>query len=159
VTEHANARRADRTPISGTRKPTVLLVEDDPSLAVVTAEWLRRMHFDVIVCTNGREAQELAMERSAPIDLLFADVMLPGLGGPALAGAIRGRHPEMAVLFSSGYSPELLGEMFSSHMNSARLLHKPYNAAQLATRVQLALGARPAPPVKKPRSGTHSPQV
>jgi two-component system cell cycle sensor histidine kinase/response regulator CckA len=126
------------------RPLTVLLVEDERAVARLTAEWLRRLDYEVIVCANGKEASELASARDEPIDLLLADVMLPGMSGPVLAGALRGRHPEMAVLFTSGYSPELLGEMFSSTMDSAPLLYKPYTAEQLAARVQLTLARRAA---------------
>jgi two-component system cell cycle sensor histidine kinase/response regulator CckA len=124
------------------RALTVLLVEDDPRVANPTAEWLRRLHYEVIVCADGKEACELGCARAERIDLLLADVMLPGMRGPVLAGALRGCHSEMAVLFTSGYSPELLGEMFSSTMDSALLLYKPYTAEQLASRVHLALSRK-----------------
>ena len=126
----------------GERALTVLLVEDDAAVASTTAEWLRRFGYEVIACADGRQACDLAAARSEPIDLLLADVMLPGMRGPVLAGALRGCHPEMAVLFSSGYSPELLGEMFSSTMESALLLYKPYTAEQLTSRVHLALSRK-----------------
>jgi len=126
------------------RALTVLLVEDDAAVARTTAEWLRRLGHEVIVCADGKEACDLATVRTEPIDLLLADVMLPGMRGPVLAGALRGCHPEMAVLFSSGYSPELIGEMFSPHMDTALLLYKPYTAEQLASRVHLALSRKAA---------------
>ena len=129
---------------TGGRVRTVLLVEDDASVASITSAWLRALDFDVIVCANGREACDLAARRTEPIDLLVADVMLPGLRGPVLAEVLRGSHPETAVLFTSGYSPELLGEMFSSHIDSALLLYKPYDSSQLASRVDVALARKAA---------------
>jgi two-component system, cell cycle sensor histidine kinase and response regulator CckA len=126
-------------PVTTRRPMTVLLVEDDPSVAEVTAIWLRALHYNVIVSSDGRDASLLAQERTEPIDLLLADVMLPGMRGPVLAGAVRHSHPEIAVLFSSGYSTDLVSEIFSSHTNTARLLRKPYNAEQLASSVRLAL--------------------
>ena len=123
---------------------TVLLVEDEPSVARVTATWLKKMGCGVITSTNGREADALASEISAPIDLLVADVMLPGMRGPVLAGAIRRRHPETAVLFTSGYSPELVSELFAEHVDTAMLLRKPYTAAQLGAGIRLALARKTA---------------
>jgi DNA-binding response OmpR family regulator len=137
-----SAMSSEVRPEKDERALTVLLVEDDAIVARTTAEWLRRTGYEVIVCGNGKEASELAAARTEPIDLLLADVMLPGISGPVLAGALRGCHPEMAVLFSSGYSPELLGEVFSSTMESALLLYKPYTAEQLASRVRLALSRK-----------------
>ena len=122
-----------------TRHITVLLVEDDLSVAKVTSSWLRKLGYEVLISHDGKSACEVAAKRSEPIDLLLTDVMLPGMRGPVLAGIIRARHPEMAVLFSSGYSPELVGELFTAHTNTAMLLRKPYNAKQLAAQVQLAL--------------------
>jgi CheY-like chemotaxis protein len=150
------AKRAVEPGVRGPRL-TVLLVEDDCSVAAVTAEWLHRLGYEVIVCENGKKACDLACERTGRIDLLLADVMLPGMRGPVVAGAVRCRHPEMAVLFTSGYSPELVGEMFSPHLDTALLLYKPYTAEQLASRVQLALSrkaARPRPPAPVGPLGT-----
>ena len=130
------------TPNDNQRALTILLVEDEPLASATTAEWLRRTGYEVIACADGKQACALAEARAEPIDLLLADVMLPGMRGPVLAGALRGCHPEMAVLFTSGYSPELLGEMFSSTMDSALLLYKPYTAEQLASRVHLALSRK-----------------
>ena len=121
---------------------TVLLVEDDLAVAKATSAWLRKLGYEVLVSHDGKSACDLAANRSQPIDLLLTDVMLPGMRGPVLAGVIRARHPEMAVLFSSGYSPELVGELFTAHTNTAMLLRKPYNAKQLAAQVQLALERR-----------------
>ncbi len=121
------------------RQITVLLVEDDLAVARITASWLRKLGYQVLVSNDGRSACDVAAKRHEPIDLLLTDVMLPGMRGPVLAGVIRARHPEMAVLFSSGYSPELVGELFTAHTNTAMLLRKPYNSGQLAAQVQLAL--------------------
>jgi len=135
---------------------TVLLVEDDPSVAQTTSAWLRRLGYNVLVSGDGKSACEVAARRSEPIDLLLTDVMLPGMRGPVLAGVIRSRHPEMAVLFSSGYSPELVGELFTSHTNTAMLLRKPYNSTQLAAQVRLALDRKargmrvPEVPLRRP---------
>ena len=63
---------------------------------------------------------------------------------PVLAGAIRRRHPETAVLFTSGYSPELVSELFAEHVDTAMLLRKPYTAAQLRASVKLALSRKAA---------------
>src|ERR1035437_2957586 len=86
---------------SAGRAPPALLVEDAPQVAALTATWLRAMAFAVIVSSDGHEAATLASRLTTPIDLLLADVMVPGLSGPVLAGAVRVRHPEVAVLFTS----------------------------------------------------------
>jgi two-component system, cell cycle sensor histidine kinase and response regulator CckA len=134
---------------------TVFLVQDDLALAALTAIWLRALNFEVIVSNDGSNAGALASRLTGPIDLLLTDVMLTGMRGSVLAGAVRRHHPEMAVLFTSGYSGEPVGEIFPSHIDTALLLHKPYTADQLASGVRLALARRatsshPRPPGSRP---------
>ena len=118
---------------------TVFLVEDDLAVAALTAIWLRALNFEVIVSNDGPNAVALAARLTGPIDLLLTSVTLTGINGPVLAGTVRSHHPEMAVLFTSGYSPELVGEIFASDIDTTLLLHKPYTADQLASGVRLAL--------------------
>ena len=124
--------------------PTVLLVENDVAVASTTAVWLRELGFEVVVSHGGREAAALAAGMLAPLALLLTDVVLPKMRGPALAGAIHARHPETAVLFTSGYSPELVSEVFASGTDQAPLLRKPYTAEQLANSVRSALARKAA---------------
>jgi two-component system cell cycle sensor histidine kinase/response regulator CckA len=131
----AQAEKPDR-PLS------VLLVEDDPGVVVVAEAWLRKLKCDVLVARDGRQAEKIAAARGDPIDLLIADVMLPGMRGPTLAGAIRRTHPETAVLFTSGYSPELVSELFASQLDTALLIKKPYNASQLQAGMNVALARK-----------------
>ena len=125
-----------------TKNISVLLVEDDPAVAQVAEAWLRKLHCDVTVARDGREAEDIAARRKAPLDLLVADVMLPGMRGPALAGVVRRHHHETAVLFTSGYSPELVSELFASHLDTALLIKKPYTKAQLEAGIQVALARK-----------------
>lgn len=124
------------------RNLSVLLVEDDPGVAQVAATWLRKLHCDVTVAGSGTEAEKIAAQHKEPLDLLVADVMLPGMRGPALAGAVRRHHHETAVLFTSGYSPELVSELFASHLDKAILLNKPYTKAQLEAGMQAVLARK-----------------
>jgi two-component system cell cycle sensor histidine kinase/response regulator CckA len=136
---------------------TVFLVQDDLAVAALTATWLRALNFEVIVSNDGPNADALASRLTGPIDLLLTDVILTGMRGPVLAGAVRRHHPEMAVLFTSGYSPELVGEIFASHIDTTLLLHKPYTADQLASGVRLALARRTAS--SQPRPAGDRPDV
>ena len=132
---------------------TVFLVQDDLALAALTAIWLRALNFEVIVTNDGSNADALASRLTGPIDLLLTDVILTGIRGPVLARAVRRHHPEMAVLFTSGYSPELVGEIFPSHIDTTLLLHKPYTADQLASGVRLALARRAVSSHPRPAGG------
>ena len=139
---------------------TVFLVQDDLAVSALTATWLRALNFEVIVSSDGLNADALASRLTGPIDLLLTDVILTGIRGPVLARAVRRHHPEMAVLFTSGYSPELVGEIFPSHIDTTLLLHKPYTAAQLAypTRSRRAEPDLRTRPVSRRSSGSRTPR-
>jgi DNA-binding NtrC family response regulator len=124
------------------RSPTVLLVEDDPSALAIARAWLRKLGCVVIVAADGREAGKLAAQRTEPIDVLLVDVMLPGMHGPAAVGVVHRHHPEAAVIFTSGFSPELVSEMFAVHHGKAPLLTKPYTFERLESVLHAALAGR-----------------
>src|ERR1035437_499382 len=141
-----------RRRVSG-RPMTVFLVQDDLAAAALTATWLTAFNFEAIVSPEVPNAAGVASRLTGSIDLLLTDVILTGMRGPVLPGAVRSHHPEVAVLFTSGYSPELVGEIFASHIDTAFLLHKPYTAAQLASGVRLALARRAASSHPRPAAG------
>lgn len=120
---------------------TILVVEDQAAVRSLVAEILVQRGYTVLQATNGVEAAELAQQRTAPIDLLVTDVVMPQLQGPELAQALRQRWPGLRVLYMSGYSarPEIL----AGHDDDADFLAKPFGIADLVTRITKLL-ARPA---------------
>jgi len=60
---------------------TVFLVQDDLAVAALTATWLRALNFEVIVSSDGLNADALASRLTGPIDLLLTDVILTGIRG------------------------------------------------------------------------------
>ncbi len=81
----------------------ILLVEDNPQVADVTAQMLTAMGFQVEVTDRARKAIERL--DTDGIDLLLTDVVMPdGLNGVDLAARIRARHPALPILLTSGYN-------------------------------------------------------
>lgn len=116
----------------------VLLVEDDDMVRTLAASQLRSLGHEVIAASTAEDAIEIADERT-DIDLLFTDVLLPGMDGKQLAEEIRRRRPGMAVLFTSGYTRDALstdGRLLSD----VRLLEKPYRRADLAEALRAVIG-------------------
>jgi CheY-like chemotaxis protein len=74
------------------------------------------------------------------IHLLIADVILPGIDGPALADALRGARPKMKVLYISGYSEEVVGRRGVLDRDVAYLT-KPFRQDWLVSKIQETLGA------------------
>jgi len=81
----------------------VLVVEDEPGLQRLTAEILSRRGYQVEVARDGQEALEVLDRGGARPDLVLTDVVMPRLGGPALANELARRGFVVPVLFMSGY--------------------------------------------------------
>jgi PAS domain S-box-containing protein len=111
----------------------VLLVEDNTQVRDFAAELLKDLHCDVTTAKEGGEALELL--QSKPVDLVFSDVVMPGMGGIELARTIEAERPEMPVLLATGYSAELLGKT----ENNFTVVSKPYDATMLGRAISLML--------------------
>jgi len=116
------------------RAESVLLVDDDESVRSLGRRTLERHGYTVITSGSGDEAFQLAATRGAPIDLLVTDVMMPGMNGPALAEALRREHPDLKVIFISGYADETVSH--PSGGDGTRFLQKPFATADLADSVR-----------------------
>jgi signal transduction histidine kinase/CheY-like chemotaxis protein len=113
---------------------TILLVEDDPMIRGLVSQTLEAQKYKVVVADDGWEAVQLARKYSEPIDLLFTDVVMPGLGGAELAMAVRELHPGIKELFMSGYSRSQVTEEGVSP--DAALLEKPFTPDKVVAMVK-----------------------
>jgi CheY-like chemotaxis protein len=123
---------------SGTE--TVLVVEDDPQVRAVTVRSLRAGGYTVLTAADGREALDIVGRQTGPLQLLITDVVLPGLGGRALAEALSERRPGMRVLYVSGHAEEAIGKRGMLEAG-IEFLAKPFTAASLLARVRAVLDA------------------
>jgi PAS domain S-box-containing protein len=105
----------------------ILLVEDDPVVQRAAIRSLERLGYHVRAASTG--AQALSMLEAEPCDLIVCDLVLPGMSGPDLIDRVRQLHPNVRVLFVSGYSSEL------ARTGSEPFLAKPYTPESLGERV------------------------
>jgi PAS domain S-box-containing protein len=118
----------------------ILVVEDQPELAQLTRYLLQPAGYHVTVTTDAAAAIA-ALDTGTYPDLLLTDVVMPGMTGPELAATLRARHPDLRVLFMSGYTAGVLTPQ--GHLdNNATLLQKPFNRHTLLTAVAQALNHR-----------------
>jgi len=110
------------------RPATVLLVEDEEMIREMAHGALARCGHTVFTAKDGEEALARAAQHDAPIDLLITDVVIPKLDGPQLAEKLSATHPDMHVLFISGYvDRELEAEI--------EYLEKPFTMQKLLLKV------------------------
>lgn len=119
------------------RDTTVLLVEDDDGVRTLAETTLRRAGYHVLAAERTGDALELAAEHGS-LDLLVADVVLPGRGGRQLAERLRELHPDLKVLYISGYTDDaVLRDDVAGER--AAFLHKPFSPAGLSAKVRQVL--------------------
>ncbi|MFB2604053.1 ATP-binding protein, partial [Rhizobium phaseoli] len=118
----------------------VLVVEDDARVRRVAVARLASMGYTVLEAENGHRALDLLRENS-DIALLFTDIVMPGgITGDELALEVRLLRPDIAVLFTSGYSePGLAGKGI---VPGAQWLRKPYTARELALKIRELLDTK-----------------
>jgi two-component system, cell cycle sensor histidine kinase and response regulator CckA len=114
---------------------TVLLVEDEPALRLLTAASLRGFGYTVIEAENGADALLVAEAHMGMIDIVVTDIIMPQMGGPELVGKLRAKRGDVAVIFISGYGHT---DAFDRTPlgSEAVLLHKPFTADTLAAKIQ-----------------------
>ena len=86
---------------------TVLVVEDEPAVRAMLARTLTEAGYQVVQAADGRSALELLEREPRQLDLVLTDVVMPGMGGPALAAELEARYPGVPVVFISGYTAEI----------------------------------------------------
>jgi signal transduction histidine kinase len=117
---------------------TVLVVEDEPAIRSLACEMLEGQGYRTLSAGSGEEALGLAIRHAGPIHVLLADVVMPGLAGPALAERFAVVRPEAHVLFMSGYAGDDLARRGLPE-DAVHLVPKPFTAEQLGRRVREAL--------------------
>jgi CheY-like chemotaxis protein len=116
---------------------TILIVEDEPAVRAVVGRILGRRGYRVLSAPDGRAAIAIFERDPAAVDLLVTDVVMPGMGGVDLAERLRGRRPDLRVLYLSGY-PETSATQ-RGLPPGAPFLGKPFAPADLAGKVREVL--------------------
>jgi len=121
---------------------TVLLVEDDPILRSVTRRTLAENGYKVLEAATDSEALLIAEERQkGKIDLILADIVLPGMNGFDLAERVAVSNPGIARVYISGYTdPAVIKAEFIKP--ESPLVQKPYTTDALLLGLRAALDAR-----------------
>ncbi len=118
---------------------SILLVEDEVGVRVITRALLEREGYRVTEAANGVEALALWEQRESPFALLFTDLVMPeGVNGRELAARLQAERPRLKVIYTSGYSGDVAGRELSLR-EGVNFLQKPYSRQQLLETVRRAL--------------------
>jgi CheY-like chemotaxis protein len=117
---------------------TILLVEDEPFLREVTRELLENAGFCVLTAENAIEARQIYETHEPSIDIVMADMILPGSTGRQLGQELRRRCPQLSVLITSGYSDAEFE--IEDSASQTYFLAKPYSRAELLGKLAFILG-------------------
>ena len=119
-------------------KTTILLVEDDSMVRAVIKEALRIKDYRVLEAAHGEQALSISKSLPQEIHLLLTDVVMPKIGGAAIATELTCERPEMSVLYISGFSRDVLESRGSLTPNDVMLL-KPFALEDLLLTVETIL--------------------
>ena len=117
---------------------TVLLVEDEEGLRLLSKRILEKAGYQVWVAANGNDAESVFAQHADSIDLVVTDVVMPGCGGPELLRRLQPRAPALRVLYMSGYT-EISAAQAAGIDRGVAFIQKPFTAAAFVREVRDAL--------------------
>ena len=138
----ATGAAAGLPPTEAESAGSVLVVDDEPAIRDVAHRVLSRAGYRVVTAADQPAALGLLRDPGVPVDLLLADIVMPGMTGGAFATQARSARPGMPILFMSGY--EQPGDLADRSLGpAAQVLGKPFSRAALLSRVGELLTAGP----------------
>lgn len=117
-------------------KETIVLVEDEPSVRKLASTILRNLDYTVLEYKSGDDLL-LDLHKIGHFHLLLTDIIMPGINGRILASRVAEEIPEVRILFTSGYTDDVL--TFHEAEESINFLTKPYTPVTLANKVRSVL--------------------
>jgi len=120
-------------------------VEDEDMVRAIAERALTREGYDVVTARDGEEGLEAFRgfaRTGGSFDLVVSDVVMPGIGGPAMVRAIREEAPATPVLFMSGYAEGQLRDEID--LAAVHFIAKPFSVRQIADKVGAVLAERGA---------------
>jgi PAS domain S-box-containing protein len=116
----------------------VLLTEDSPQVRQFAKQLLSDLKCEVTEASNGEEALSALAQGS--VDVLFSDIVMPGMSGIQLARTVQAKWPDVPILLTTGYSDEVL----KGDAKDLEVLKKPYSIASLAAAIAMVSKGAPA---------------
>lgn len=113
---------------------TILVVEDDPAVRKIACSILGGRCYEILDSGNPEEAVDIARNHKAPIHLLLSDIVMPGMKGPQVYEKISQYHPDIKVLYMSGYSENSIFR-YGIDTDHTDFIQKPLTVKSLLAKV------------------------
>jgi CheY-like chemotaxis protein len=154
--EAANTQVPAQPPAGRGRGEVILVVEDDEGVRGMTRRILVDAGYEVREAPDGRSALELLGRDGATVRLVVTDVVMPDMGGRDLAARLATLRPDIAVLFTSGYTD---GEIVRRGLlqPGAAFVQKPFDPDTIARIVRERLDSASLPAMPPPDSRSAAP--
>jgi len=120
---------------------TILVVEDEEAVRKLAVRLLKRQGYKVLEAPDGGQAFILCEKYQDPIHLILSDVIMPGMSGRELVERLQRIHPEMRVLYMSGYTDNVIIHHGILEQGLA-FIQKPFTLETLARKVREVLDKR-----------------
>jgi CheY-like chemotaxis protein len=114
---------------------TLLLVEDEATVRGSVRRLLERQGYTVIEARHGADALRVVETSERPIDLVLTDLVMPEMGGRELVERLRARHPDLKVLYMSGYTERAV-TVDGVMPPATGFMEKPFTIEQLTRRTR-----------------------
>ena len=120
---------------------TILVIDDDPLVALLVSRVLEDLGYEVLRAGSGEEALKQAERHTGELHAIFTDVVMPCMTGPEVVGRIRASRPDVKVLYTSGY----VLDGAEAVENGSAFVQKPFKISELAHTVRRVLDSGPVP--------------
>ncbi len=120
---------SEQAPCAEPGREKALIVDDQMDVLDMAVELFRLLGYDVLSANSGEEALAI-MERTEGIDVLFSDVVMPGISGIELGNRARRMFPDMKIMLASGYAASALKDQLGQG-DDFHVITKPYTMAQI----------------------------
>ncbi|HEY4187160.1 MAG TPA: response regulator [Polyangia bacterium] len=131
----AEQRNLTRDPENILGSEVILIAEDDDQVRKIASRSLALLGYTILEAADGEEALEIYQNNDVRIDMLLTDIVMPRLGGKALAERLRTLRPTLPILFMTGHTT--LGTVFEDP--ATEIVEKPFTPRTLAQKVRRVL--------------------
>jgi CheY-like chemotaxis protein len=117
------------------------MVEDEPAILELGQTMLAGLGYRVLTAATPEEAIATVAEHAGPVHLLLTDVVMPGMNGRELATRLRRHQPDLACLYMSGYTTNVIAHQ-GVLADGVHFIQKPFSRQELSHKVHEALAGR-----------------